>query len=323
MNRRLLHFYLTTTMDRKSFLQKAALGVAASSMLLNPKLEAKTDRPSLKKTPTIKEGKGLTKKSLKYGMIKEDISVMDKFKLIKELGFDGIELDSPNELDEQEILEAKEASGLEIPGVVNSLHWKKPLSHPDPKVRAECLASIETALKATKVYGGTTVLLVPAVVNAEISYADAYKRSQEEIRKLLPIAEETGIKIALENVWNNFLISPVEAARYVDEFESEMIGWYFDVGNIVRYGWPHHWVEALGPRILKVDIKEYSRKKQLDEGIWKGFQVELGEGDSEWEKVNKALKKVGYTGWGSAEMRGGDRKRLADISRRMDDVYNR
>ncbi|MEM6801618.1 MAG: sugar phosphate isomerase/epimerase family protein [Bacteroidota bacterium] len=310
-------------MDRKSFLKKAALGVAASSILLPSQLKANTIPASLRETSTPLEGKGLTKKSLKYGMIKEELSVMDKFKLIKKLGFDGIELDSPNELDENEILEAKEASGLEIPGVVNSVHWKKPLSHPDPQIRAECIASMETALKATKLYGGTTVLLVPAVVNADISYADAYKRSQEEIRKLLPIAEETGIKIALENVWNNFLISPVEAARYVDEFESEMIGWYFDVGNIVRYGWPHHWVEALGSRILKVDIKEYSRKKQLDEGIWKGFQVELGEGDSEWEKVNASLKKVGYSGWGSAEMRGGDKERLADISRRMDEVYSR
>ncbi|MDW3651159.1 MAG: sugar phosphate isomerase/epimerase family protein [Bacteroidia bacterium] len=312
-------------MDRKSFLKQAALGLGSASLLLNSCQTAQAEKASENSTTEmpVKAGKGLTKKSLKWGMIQEEISVMEKFKLVKELGFDGIELDSPNDLDEVEVLEAKEASGLEIPGVVNSVHWKKPLSHPDAAVRAECAASMETALKACKRYGGTTVLLVAGVVNDDISYADAYKRSQDEIRKLLPIAKETGIKIAIENVWNNFLISPVEAARYIDEFESDMIGWYFDVGNIVRYGWPHHWVEALGHRIMKVDIKEYSRKKQTDEGIWKGFNVELGEGNSDWEKVNAALKKVGYTGWGSAEMRGGDRERLADISRRMDDVYSR
>ncbi len=312
-------------MDRKSFLKNAALGLGSASFILSgcQTVSAEKSPDSDTSKLPVKPGEGLTKKSLKWGMIKEEGSIMDKFQLIKELGYDGIELDSPNDLDEKEILEARDATGLEIPGVVNSVHWKKPLSHPDASVRAECAASMETALRACKRYGGTTVLLVPGVVNEEISYADAYERSQTEIRKLLPIAEETGIKIALENVWNNFLISPIEAARYVDEFESDMIGWYFDVGNIVRYGWPHHWVEALGSRIMKVDIKEYSRKKQTDEGIWKGFQVELGEGDSEWDKVNAALKKVGYTGWGSAEMSGGNRERLADISRRMDDVYSR
>ena len=263
----------------------------------------------------------LIKKSLKFGMIKEDLSVLDKFKLIKDLGFDGIELDSPNELDDKEILAARDQTGLEIPGVVNSVHWKSPLSHPDPAERAKCVESMKTALHATKKYGGTTVLLVPAVVNEEVSYDEAYTRSQEEIRKILPVAEETGIKIAIENVWNNFLLSPMEAARYIDEFESPMIGWYFDVGNIVRYGWPHQWIRILGKRILKIDIKDYSRKKQREEGIWEGFKVKLGDGDSDWPAVNKALKEVNYQGWGSAEVAGGDRKRLQEISERMDKLY--
>jgi len=263
----------------------------------------------------------LTKKSLKYGMIKEELSVLDKFQLVKDLGFDGVELDSPNELQRSEILEARDKTGLAIPGVVNSLHWKAPLSDPDPAVRAQCVESMKMALRECKRYGGTTVLLVPAVVNERISYEAAYVRSQEEIRKLLPVAEETGVKIALENVWNNFLLSPLEAARYVDEFESPMIGWYFDVGNVVRYGWPEHWIRTLGSRILKVDIKEYSREKQQEEGIWKGFQVELTEGDCNWPEVNKALAEIGYSGWGSAEVPGGDRHRLQRISELMDKLY--
>ena len=170
--------------------------------------------------------------------------------------------------------------------------------------------------------GGTTVLLVPAVVNDKVAYEDAYHRSQAEIRKILPLAQETGIKIAIENVWNNFLLSPMEAARYIDEFESDMIGLYFDVGNIVRYGWPEQWIRTLGERIIKVDVKEYSRKKQTDEGIWKGFQVEIGDGDCNWPEVNKALKEIGYQGWGSAEVSGGDRERLKEISERMDKIYS-
>ncbi|MEZ4904225.1 MAG: TIM barrel protein [Spirosomataceae bacterium] len=173
-----------------------------------------------------------------------------------------------------------------------------------------------------KLYGGTTVLLVPGVVNQNTSYEDAYKRAQIEIKKLLPLAEKTGIKIALENVWNNFLISPVEAARFVDEINHPLLGWYFDVGNILRYGWPEHWIETLGKRIMKVDIKEFSRKKQQDEGLWKGFQVELMEGDCNWPVVNKALLKLAIRAGGLAEVPGGDRKRLQVISEKMDVVFN-
>lgn len=295
--------------NRRTFLKYSA--TAALSLAAGPNMFA-NNKP---------DDQPLNKKSLKFGMIKEDLSILDKFKLVKDLGFDGVELDSPNDLNEKEILQARDKTGLEIPGVVNSVHWKAPLSDPDPKVRAKCVDSMKIALEACKRYGGTTVLLVPGVVNEKVSYAEAYERSQKEIRKLLPLAEKTGVKIAIENVWNNFLISPMEAARYIDEFDSAHIGWYFDVGNIVRYGWPDQWVNILGKRIIKVDIKEYSRKKQVEEGIWEGFKVKLGDGDSDWAKVNKALKEIGYQGWGSAEVSGGDRERLKEISERMDKIY--
>ena len=299
-------------MTRKDFL-KVTAGVAAGSFV-SPGLFAGTHKMNNKL--------GI-KKSLKFGMVKEDLSVLDKFKLLKDLGFHGVELDSPNDLNKKEILEARDKTGLEIPGTVNSFHWKSPISDPDPNVRAACVESMKTALRDTKEYGGTTVLLVAGVVNDKVSYADAYKRSQIEIKKMLPIAEETGVKIAIENVWNNFLISPIEAARYIDEFESDMIGWYFDVGNIIRYGWPEHWIQVLGDRILKLDIKEYSRKKQQEEGIWKGFDVKLTEGDCNWPVVMDALEAINYKGgWGSAEVPGGDRKRLQDISERMDKIFN-
>jgi hexulose-6-phosphate isomerase len=274
-------------------------------------------------SPTMAFGMAspLNKKSLKFGMIKEDLTLIEKFQLVKDLGFHGVELDSPHDLNESEILEAKEKTGLEIPGLVNSLHWKKPLSDPDPEVRKACTESMIAALHQCKKYGGTTVLLVPAVVSEKVSYDEAWERSTDEIKRMLPAARETGVKIAIENVWNNFLLSPLEAAQYIDQFNSDMIGWYFDVGNIVRYGWPDQWVKILGKRILKVDVKEYSREKQTNEGIWEGFKVKLGDGDSDWSKVNSALRKVGYSGWGSAEVPGGDRSRLKEISQRMDRIY--
>ena len=159
------------------------------------------------------------------------------------------------------------------------------------------------------------------MVTKQVSYADAYARSQKEIRRVLPLAEELGVKIAFENVWNQFLLSPLEAARYVDEFESDSVGWYFDVGNVVNYGWPEQWVEILGKRILKLDIKEYSRKRRNDEGLWKGFGVKLLEGDCDWPSVMRALDQVGFQGWATAEVGGGPRERLAEIADRMDRIF--
>jgi L-ribulose-5-phosphate 3-epimerase len=260
------------------------------------------------------------KKALKYGMIGEGATAAEKFAAAKAAGFDGVELDSPGDLDSAEVLAARDATGLQIPGVVDSAHWRDTLSHPDAAARARGLAALETALRDAATFGATTVLLVPAVVNEPVSYADAYARSQAEIRKALPLAEELGVKIAFENVWNNFLLSPLEAARYVDEFDSPMVGWYFDIGNIVNYGWPAHWIEALGHRILKLDIKDFSRAQRDSEGLWKGFAVEIGEGDAGWPQVRAALAQVGYSGWAAAEVSGGGADRLRDIARRMDAV---
>jgi len=260
-------------------------------------------------------------KSLKFGMIGEGESMLEKFTLIKACGFDGVEMDSPWDWDLEEVLAAKEATGIDIPGVVLSTHWQKPFNHPDDGVRGEAKSALERALNDCKALGGTTVLVVPAVVNAEMSYQDAYEVSRREIGELVPMAEELGISIAFENVWNNFLLSPIEAARYVDSFESKHVGWYFDIGNIVNYGYPAHWIDTLGKRIMKLDVKEYSRQKRNDEGLWKGFSVEIGDGSVGWEAVNEALDRIGYRGWASAEVGGGGRERLIDIASRMDQVF--
>lgn len=266
-------------------------------------------------------GKPKLKKALKYGMIGDGDTVLAKFQLIKELGFDGVEMDSPSGIDLDEVLAAKKETGIEIPGVVDSAHWSKPFSSADAAVRAEGVAALETALRDCKKLGGTSVLVVPAIVNAGTSYDEAYKRSQEEIGKLVPLAEELDVQIAFENVWNNFLLSPMEAARYVDEFESSHVGFHFDIGNIVLYGWPAQWIKILGKRIFKLDIKDYSRKKLNDEGRWAGFKVQIGEGDSDWPAVMRALEEIGYEGWGAAEVSGGGRERLAQIAANMDKVY--
>lgn len=296
------------SLTRREFVAAAAIGAASLQTVSALAVNAQKQPRNIKK-------------SLKIGMAGIGSSLAEKFQILKSIGFDGIELNSPNNLDRQEILDAKNSTNLAIPGVVDSAHWSKPLSHPDPNVRGEGRRALETALHDAKAYGSSTVLLVPAVVNKAVSYEAAYKRSQEEIRKVLPLAEELKVKIAIENVWNSFLLSPLEAARYIDEFESDHIGWYFDVGNIINYGWPEHWIEILNKRILKLDIKEFSRKKRNDEGLWKGFNVKLLEGDCDWPAVMKALDNIGYSGWASAEVSGGGETRLRDIAQRMDKIF--
>jgi hexulose-6-phosphate isomerase len=259
------------------------------------------------------------KKGIMWGTVAVPGSVLEKMKAVKAAGFEGAEMNSQMNVDE--VLRARDEVGLEIPSVCCAHHWKKPLSYPDPAIRAEAVEATKQALREAKQYGATSILLVPGTVTKDVSYADAYSRSQTELRKIIPTAEETGVKIALENVWNQFLLSPIEAARFVDEMRSPMVGWHFDAGNIVNYGWPEQWISILGSRILKVHIKEYSRKKRDAEGLWKGFQVKLMEGDVDWPAVMKALDGIGYKGWAITEQSGGNTQEgLADLAERLDKI---
>lgn len=300
-----------SAMNRRTFLQHSAIvtaGIAAAPAF------ARTSIPATRAIPVIQ-------KALKFGMIAGDGTIQEKFMLAKSCGYDGIELDSPSDWDMQEVINAKKASGLTIHGVVLSSHWSKPFNHQDESVRDEANESLERAIRDCKELGGTSVLVVPAVVNASMTYSDAYSTSQAELRKHIPLAESLGITLAFENVWNNFLLSPIEAARYVDEFESDHVGWYFDVGNIVNIGYPDHWIRTLSHRIKKLDVKDFSKNKRNEQGLWKGFDVKIGDGDSDWESVCNALQDIGYTGWATAEVGGGGEERLTEIANRMDKVF--
>jgi hexulose-6-phosphate isomerase len=259
------------------------------------------------------------RKAIMWGTVGVKGSVLEKMQAVKAAGYEGAEMDS--HMNQDEVLRARDETGLTIPSVCGKYHWSKPLTHPDPKVREEGLAALQQTLRDAKRYGASSVLLVPGVVNKGTSYADAWTRSQAEIRKAIPLAEELGVKIAIENVWNQFLLSPLEAARFVDEFNSPAVGWHFDVGNVVTYGFPEQWIRVLGKRIQKLHIKEYSRAKRDKEGPYKGFDAKLLEGDNDWPAVMKALDEVGYTGWAMTEQGGGDSPEgLRDLVERFDKI---
>ena len=248
---------------------------------------------------------GRIKKAVKYGMIQGRLSVHKKMSLLKKVGFDGVEPGVGDKVEPAELKEAAAAAGIEIHGVVNG-----------------SVDNIQRAIDRAVFYGASSVLLVAGRVNETMSYEKNYGVTQDIIRAAIPYAGEQGIMLLVENVWNNFLLSPLEMARYIDELESDTLGVYFDIGNVVRFGWPEHWIRTLGTRIKKLDIKEYSRNKQNDEGLWKGFGVKIGEGSVDWAAVRTELKALDYEGWGTAEVSGGEEERLADISARMDRVLD-
>lgn len=258
-------------------------------------------------------------KAIMYGTVGIKGSIGEKLRAVKEAGFEGVE--AMSHLDQTEFLRARDETGLHVPSVCCSTHWKENLASPDPDMRARGLDGLRHALHDAKAYGASSVLFVPAVVGKQVSYADAYKRSQQELRKVLPLAEELNVKVAIENVWNHFHLSPLEAARYIDEFNSPAIGWHFDVGNCLRNGWPEQWIRILGPRIQKLHIKEFSLKKMNEQGLWKGFDVPFLEGDNDWPEVMRSLDDIGYHNWAMAEQGGGNTPAgLKDLSDRMEKI---
>jgi hexulose-6-phosphate isomerase len=253
------------------------------------------------------------KKGVLLEMLPEKLRYADRFKMARDAGFEVVQAPTtPDERAAEEIKNAADGASLRIDSVMNMDHWKYPLSSSDPEVVEKSLSGMRTSLHNAKLWGADAVLLVPAVVNAQTSYRDAWTRSQTQIRKLLSLAEELKIVIAIEEVWNKFLLSPLEMANYVDEFQSPWVKAWFDVGNVMFYGYPQDWIRTLGKRIVKVHLKDFKRK----EGgyAW----VNLGDGDVDWPAVRQAFAEIGYVGSATVELDAGDEPYLRDVSRRVD-----
>src|SRR3984893_3037398 len=253
------------------------------------------------------------RKGVWFGMLPENLSVADRYKLARDVGFEVVQ--APTEPDERtaaEVKRAGDAANIRIDSVMNMNHWKYPLSSSDAAVVEKSLVGMRASLHNAKLWGSDAVLLVPAVVNPQISYRDAWTRSQHEIRKLIPLAEDLKIVIDIEEVWNRFLLSPLEMATYIDEFHSPWIKAWFDVGNVLLYGYPQDWIRTLGKRIVKVHLKDFKRKE--DGYAW----VNLGDGDVDWPAVRQAFTEIGYAGSAVTELEKGDESYLRDVSNRVD-----
>lgn len=258
------------------------------------------------------------KKAVLLSMIQpRTLSTLEKFQIAKEAGFEEIECPTTPEKDKaEEILAASKKTGVRIHSIMNSDHWRYPLSSADPATVEKCMEGMRTSMHNAKLWGAETVLLVPAVVNPETSYSDAWTRSQKKIRELIPLAKELKVIIAVEEVWNKFLLSPIEFGKYVDDFNSEWVKAYFDVGNVAFYGYPHDWIRTLGKRIVKLHFKDFSHRKSVT-----AFP-QLGEGDIDFPAIHKALADIGYKGSATLEVSGGDLNHLKDINQRFERILS-
>jgi len=294
--------------SRRRFLQTGSAALSGAVFLAPAGIAAAAELVS-----TSPKKRSL-KKAIMYSTIGVKGSVLEKFQAIKAAGFEGVE--PMGGMDQDQVMKAFEVTGLKAASVCCHTHWAKPLSDPNPAAREIGLEGLKTSLRDAKRYGATSVLLVPGVVKEGVTYDDCFKRSVVEIRKALSLAEELGVKIAIENVWNNFITTPEQAVAYLDEINSPWVGWHFDIGNVIRYSPPEQWIPVLGKRILKLHIKEYSKARRFD--------VPFFEGDNNWPAIMKALDAVSYEGWGIAEQPGNqtkDPEALKDFTARMDRIF--
>lgn len=295
------------TISRRVFLGSVTAGTAAAGLPTTGLGQAVGSTPPLK---------GRVYKSLKWGMIDIPGTVQEKFELLKEIGFDGVELDSPGGVNKEAALDASKKTGLPIDGTVDSSHWKIRLSDENPEIRDRGLQDLLTAIRETRFVGGHSVLLVPGHGD-DGSKVEVVERAAEQVSKAIPLAAKLGVSIVIENVWNKMFYdhdgphdqTADELAEFVDRFHSPWIGVQFDIGNHQKYGVPAEWIRTLGHRIVKLDVKDWGKSN--------GF-CKIGDGDVDWQAVRAALVEIGFCGWAAAEVAGGGPERLREILQRMD-----
>ncbi|MGV3755010.1 MAG: sugar phosphate isomerase/epimerase family protein [Verrucomicrobiota bacterium] len=293
-------------MNRRSFLQTTAAAFAAAALVPSAAFAAQRK----------------LRKAIMHSTIGVKGTVMEKYKAMKAAGFEGVE--PMGGMDRAEVLAALKETGLEAASVCCHTHWAKPLSDAAPPVRQVGYDGLILSLQDAKAYGATSVLLVPGVAKNGVTYEQCFERSVAEVKKAVPVAKDLGVKIAIENVWNDFIIKPQQAVDYLDAINSEWVGWHFDIGNVGRYSPAETWIPVIGRRIVRLHIKEFNTKAMTAEKPGAGFGFNLMEGDNNWPAIMKALDKIGYQGWGISEQPSGQANSVdtaKDLAGRMDKIF--
>lgn len=318
MNEQLSH------LNRRGFLAASAASVAVAAAESVPLARgAESDRAPIIRPP---QGKRLLL-ACKLGMIAAEsggkkLSVVERLRMAAEAGFDGVDFDQAGDYTPEQVRDAVRQSGVFVHNAINHAHWEKRLTSPNADDRAQGRANIEHCLRVAHAAGGSGVLIV--VGKGEDGPPDVIEeRCRQEIRKLLPLAASLGQPILVENVWNQMFYnhdgppdqSPDQFIKFVDSLNSPWVGLYFDIGNHWKYAQPADWIRAFGRRCVKLDVKGFSRAKN------KFVDITSADDDLPWAQVRKALDDIGYCGWATAEVGGGDVKRLTQVHEQMQRAF--
>lgn len=293
-------------MNRRSFLKISASAAAAAAFV-----------PASHAAP-----KRNLRKAIMHSTIGVKGTVLEQFKAMKAAGFEGVE--PLGAMNRDEVIAAFKETGLQAASVCCHIHWVKPLSAPDEATRKLGFDGLIHSLHDAHAYGATSVLLVPGVARNGVTYQQCWDRSLIEVKKAIPVARDLGVKIAIENVGNDFILTPEQAVDYLDAVNSEWVGWHFDIGNVGRRGpAAEKWIDLLGKRIVRLHIKDYSTAP-MDPGAKASPRPKLLDGGTNWPAVMAALDKAGYSGWAISEQPRDQAEDVAtarDLARRMDRIF--
>jgi hexulose-6-phosphate isomerase len=265
--------------------------------------------------------------SCKMGMIAREsggkkLSITDRLRMAADAGFDGVDYDEAGEVTAQQVRDAVRDSGVFVHNAINHTHWSVRLTDAKPEVRDRARANLDHCLRVSHAAGGSGILIVVGQ-SGDGPTAEIEDRCRTEIRKSIPLAASLGQRILVENVWNGMMYdhdqppeqTPDRFIRFVDSFSSPWVGMYYDLGNHWKYGNPGLWLRSFGHRAVKLDVKGFSRAKNQF--------VEIGGPDDDlpWADVRKAIAETGWTGWTTAEVGGGNVKRLTVVREQMERVF--
>ena len=309
--------------ERRSFLATIAVGALATGGAIEAHETAEAEVSPIVAPP---EGKPILL-SCKLGMIAKkaegkDLSVVERLRLAKQAGFDGVDFDEAGSFTPEQVRQAVRESGVFVHNAINHAHWSQRLTSANEAERAQGRKNIEHCLRVAHAAGGSGVLIV--VGSGNDGAADEIdERARQEIKKLLPLAASLGQPILFENVWNKMHYdhdappeqSPERFIRFVDSFNSPWVGMYYDIGNHWKYGQPREWLNAFGRRTVKLDVKGFSRAKN------KFVDITSADDDVPWKEVQKGLEEIGFAGWTTAEVGGGGLERLVTVREQMQKAF--
>lgn len=302
---------------RRNFLTASAAATLGVTGLTTTATAKENERQAIVTPPVGKQ----ILLSCKLGMITrkdgdKDLSLVARLKLAKEAGFDGVDFDRAGEYTPEQARAAVAESGMFVHNAINHAHWQKRLTSPKAEDRQAGRNNIEHCIRVSHAAGGNGVLIVIGH-GKDGTVKEVNDRAREEIKKLLPLAAALGQPILFENVWNQLHYDhdakPEQSAKqfveFVDSFNSPWVGMYYDIGNHWKYGQPREWLREFSYRCVKLDVKGFSRKQSKF--------TDIGEGDLPWDEVRKGLKEIGFTGWATAETKGGGLERLTKVRQQM------